>query len=101
MFLNCSNSVKQLEFAIRELKIKGRPTDCLEEKLKRLKARAPNPKTRIDLHELFTKQAEEPIFYLYCSVFEVWCLQNHGRVPEYGTKLYKMRKKSFDQEQKL
>lgn len=101
MFVTSKNYVQDLELAIRELRLKGRPTDCLEDKVRQLRAREPNLKTRMDLHDIFLKEAEKPIYYLYCSRFEIWCIQNYGRVPDHGTSKWRKLEKEYDLEAKF
>ena len=95
MLLRRKEYMEWLTIAIRELKIRGRAHECLEDILARLKAQEPNRKTRIDLHEVFTKQSEEPIYPVYATRFEIWCIQTFGRVPEYKSNLYRERYQSF------
>lgn len=86
MILFDSQYITKLEYAIKEMIKQGKAVDCLIEIIQNLKARYPNPKTRLDLHQIFLEESEKPIFPLYCTLAEIYMIQNYGRVPTYKSK---------------
>lgn len=97
MFFIMTNEefLKRLSVAIPIMQARGKKVDCLLDMVDRIHAIYPNPETYLDLHELYLKEAEQPIYPLYLTKFEVFCLQVMGYVPERDTELYKELNKDF------
>lgn len=87
--------LKRLNIAIPIMQARGKKVDCLLEIVDKIHAIYPNPDTYIDLHELYLKEAEQPLYPLYLTKFETFCLQIMGYVPERGTDLYMELNREF------
>lgn len=80
--------LQRLEIAIPIMQEQGRDVRHLIPHYNSLKAIFPNKKTYMDLHEFFLKEAEETIYPLYLTQFEVFCLQVVGRALDRDDPLY-------------
>ena len=88
--------IAEMAVAIDRMKAEGRPIDGVVRHVNSLLAIYPHKDTYIDLHEVFLKEAEQPILPLYITKKEVYMLQEYGRVPETNTKIYRQLSKEFD-----
>ena len=90
--------IQDLSYAIGVMRDDGKAVDALVRQMETLKAIYPNEETRIDLHEVFLEESRKPIPHLYVTKLEVFMMQNHGRVPEKDTEIYKSLSQAFYRE---
>lgn len=95
MTIRLREYIETLEKTIPILEAENKPVDALVLRVQELKSRFSDYGERIDLHDLYLKQAEQPIYPLYLNKFEIFCLQVYGRVPERTSEIYKELHKSF------